>query len=362
MDFSEWIRPLEHWPIARAVLILAVSVLLSAFADLINRKVLNRLAGATETDLDDQIVDTLRAPMVLSFLNIGVWLALKDYGVSEGGLRGARGALVMFAVMYWSGALIRISRLVLRTLATRSQGLVRPRSLPFFDMLAKVFLVGTSVYFVMVGWGINLTAWLASAGIVGMVVALAAQDTLSNFFAGVFIMVDAPYRIGDFLTLEDGTQGLVTDIGIRTTRMITLDDAEIIIPNSEIANARLINESGGPNRYLRLRVPVGVGYGADAAQVKALLLAIAGDIEELCDGPEQTPQVRFREFGASSLDFDLLVWVRRPEHRAEIIDQLNMGIYQRFSEAGIEIPFPKRDIYHYRGDIEPPTAGSGSDG
>ena len=147
-----------------------------------------------------------------------------------------------------------------------------------------------------------MTAWLASAGIIGIAIGFAAKDTLANLFSGVFIMADAPYKIGDFVVLDSGERGEITHIGIRSTRLKTRDDIEVTVPNSVMGNTKIINESGGPHEKFRIRVAVGVAYGSDIDKVREVLMGVALNDEAVCADPE--PRVRLRNFGPSSLDFE----------------------------------------------------------
>ena len=155
--------------------------------------------------------------------------------------------------------------------------------------------------------GINPVGWLASAGVLGIVLGLAAKDTIANLFSGIFIMVDSPYKDGDYINLDSGERGYVKNIGIRSTRIMTRDDIEITIPNSVIANAKIINESGGPYENERVRLSVGVAYGSDVDQVKEILIDISKKSGLISEKFE--PRVRFRQFGESSLNFELLFWI-----------------------------------------------------
>jgi MscS family membrane protein len=192
-------------------------------------------------------------------------------------------------------------------------------------------------------WGINPVGWLASAGIVGIAVGFAAKDTLANLFSGFFIVADAPYKIGDYINLDTGERGQVSAIGLRSTRLLTRDAVEITIPNGVIANAKIVNESGGPNLNIRTRLAIGVAYGSDVDQVCEILQSLAAEHESTCSHP--TPRVRMRGFGASSLDFELLVWISHPEERGLIAHELYMEIYKAFAREGIEIPYTKQDVY-----------------
>ncbi|SVD36121.1 uncharacterized protein METZ01_LOCUS388975, partial [marine metagenome] len=183
----------------------------------------------------------------------------------------------------------------------------------------------------------------ASAGVLGIVLGLAAKDTIANLFSGIFIMVDSPYKEGDYINLDSGERGYVMNIGIRSTRIMTRDDIEITIPNSVIANAKIINESGGPHEKERVRLSVGVAYGSDVDLVKNILVDIAKNSELISQKFE--PRVRFREFGESSLNFQLLFWIDKPEARGRTLDALNTAIYKEFNNNNIEIPFPQRTVH-----------------
>jgi len=195
----------------------------------------------------------------------------------------------------------------------------------------------------MLSWDINVTAWIASAGILSVVIGFAAKDTLGNIFSGIFIMADSPYKEGDYINLDTGERGYVRDIGIRSTRIQTRDGIEITIPNSVIANSKIINESGGANEKERIRITVDVAYGTAIEDVKDIMNNIAQSSNNVCKDP--MPSVRFREFGESGLRFQLLAWIEKPELRGRVIDELSTEIYNSFNSNNIEIPFPQRTLH-----------------
>jgi small-conductance mechanosensitive channel len=220
---------------------------------------------------------------------------------------------------------------------------IQTRTVPLFDITVRTVIVGGAAYGILLAWHVDVTAWLASAGILGIAIGFAAKDTLANLFSGIFILADAPYKIGDYIVLDTGERGKVTEIGIRSTRILTRDDIQIIVPNAAIAAAKIVNESGGPHIKERVRVDVGVAYGSDIDQVRRVLMEIAAGSQLLAEDPE--PRVRFRQLGESSLDFQLLGWVEDPELRGRAIDELLTTIYKRFAEENITIPFPQRDVH-----------------
>ena len=217
------------------------------------------------------------------------------------------------------------------------------RLMPLFDNLGKMIIFATAAYFILLSWDINVTGLVASFGIGGFIVAFAAQDTIANLFAGIFIMADSPYKEGDYINLDTGERGYVKSIGLRSTRIMTRDDIEITIPNAVIANSKIINESGGPHEMERVRVNVSVAYGTDINKAKQILMDIASTSKEVCNDP--APRVRFRELGDSGLIFQLLFWIEKPEMRGRVIDSVNGMIYERFRDEKIEIPFPQQTIH-----------------
>ncbi len=220
---------------------------------------------------------------------------------------------------------------------------IEERTIPLFDLMVTVAIVAAAAYALLQVWNIDPTAWLASAGIIGIAVGFAARDTLANLFAGFFIIADTPYTIGDYIVLGTGERGLVVNVGIRSTRLRTRDDVEIIIPNSEMANAKIINESGGIRDRYRVRLKVGVAYGTELEHVCEILSQAAADHPEVTKEP--APRVRNRGFGDSSVDFELLFWINDPAKRGKISHDLYMLIYKRFNQKGVVIPFPQRDLW-----------------
>jgi len=313
--------------------------------DFITTRILMRLARKTKTKVDDEIIAALRRPLFFSVFFIGLSIALGYTSPTPKIHSTSNRILITLAILLWTGAGMRISKSVLGAMARSldENRLIRPRSLPVFEIMMKTLIFGGAAYGMLVAWKVDVTAWLASAGILGIAIGFAAKDTLSNFFSGVFILADSPYKIGDYIILDSGERGRVTDIGIRTTRLLTRDDIQIILPNAAIANAKIINETGGPHEMERVRVTVGVAYGSDIEKVRRILMEVAAQSQYLIESP--APRVRFREFGDSSLRFQLMGWIEEPVLRGRALDELNTAVYERFRKENIVIPFPQRSVH-----------------
>jgi small-conductance mechanosensitive channel len=332
-------------PWIRSAVIVVFAILLAWIVQWFVTRGIRKLTARTRTTLDDQVVSLIHRPIFWSVVLIGILLAAIVAKVPQEVLAIARPAIITVLILFWMLFALRVSRLMVHALSSRGtdSSLVRTQTQPLFTNIAGVIIIGLAVYLVFQAWNIDMTAWLASAGIVGIAVGFAAKDTLANLFSGVFIMADSPYKIGDYVVLDQGERGKITHIGIRSTRMLTRDDVEVTVPNSIMGNTKIINESGGPHIKYRIRVRVGVAYGSDTDQVERILLQVARGEVRVCESPE--PRVRFRTFGPSSLDYELLCWIEEPELRGRVLHHLNTAVYKTFNREGVEIPYSKHDLY-----------------
>jgi MscS family membrane protein len=342
---TEWLQALTDDPTLQALIVLFGSWILAFLTETLFRSVLLIFVQNTKTQLDDVIVAAVRRPLFLSVLFFGVSTAASLLDPTAWLVHAINATLLTLAILLWTGALIRIATAVLRhwSQSARPGTVFQPRTMPLFEMLAKILLVGAAVYLGMLAWQLDVTGWLASAGIVGIAVGFAARDSLANLFAGIFIIADAPYKIGDMIMFEDGLRGKVTEIGLRATRILTRDDIEINIPNQLIGNSRVVNETGGPFEKERIQVKVATAYGVDLDAVHQTLLECARGLRHVCEEPR--PHTLFLAFGASGLDFALCVWIHHPGLKEEVVDTLNSRVYKAFTAANLEIPFNKHDIY-----------------
>ena len=342
-----WDR-VEANPLLAFVSLIALWFVIAKLSEWVLARGVTRLTRKTQTDFDDRLVALVRRPIFLSIFFLGLMLAIRVLGLPAGLMAFTVNVLGTLMVLVWLFAGFPFFRLLLEVFGhiRDRYAFIEERTIPLFDITTKLLLVGGASYAVLLIWGIDPTAWLASAGIIGIAVGFAAKDTLANLFAGFFILADAPYKIGDFIILDSGERGRVTHVGIRSTRLETRDDIEITLPNAAIGNAKIINETGGKWEKERIRIKVGVAYGSDVDQVCRVLEEVATGHEHVCPSPE--PRVRMRAFGDSSLDFELLCWIDEPVLRGKLTHELLMAVYKALAREEIEIPYPKRDVYLHR--------------
>jgi small-conductance mechanosensitive channel len=205
--------------------------------------------------------------------------------------------------------------------------------------------------------GIDLTTFNVLAGAIGIGVGFGLQNVVSNFISGLIIMFERPIKIGDRIVV-DQVEGEVIEVGARATTVLTNDNIAILVPNSKFITENVVNWQYNDNN-VRFRIPVSVAYGSDVEKVEKLLLEVAKENEDVLEDPP--PAVRLLEFGDNGLHFELRAWSSSLVHRkGRLTSALNRAIYEKFNEAGIEFPFPQRDL-HVRGGVLEVRQAKGGD-
>tara|TARA_B100001250_G_scaffold352962_1_gene326025 strand:+ start:1004 stop:2059 length:1056 start_codon:yes stop_codon:yes gene_type:complete len=332
-------------PFIRSALIIVASIIMAKLTDWIFVGIFKRWSSKTKTTLDDNIVNFLHKPIFYSILFFGFSTGVNLLGLPEYINFAILGLFKTATILIWLSLLVKVFTLSMDWTTRRTGNkLLQSRTLPLFNNLGKIAIGLFGAYFIFLSWNININGILASAGVLGVVLGLAAKDTVANFFAGVFLMADSPFKEGDYIMLETGERGYVKNMGLRSTRFMTRDDIEITIPNSVIAAAKIINESGGSGveDIERVRISLQVAYGSDVDQVKEILQSIATNNKDVLDNPY--PRVRFREFADSGIRLELLFWIFKPETRGRIVDTVNTEIYKQFNQNRIIIPYPTMKV------------------
>lgn len=218
-----------------------------------------------------------------------------------------------------------------------------------FDLLNKfsgIIIFAVAILLALDVLGVNVVPLVAGAGIAGIAVGFAAKDTLSNLIAGILLIIDRPFEIGDRIELWSAPQGSATwgdviDIGLRATKIRTTDNIVIIIPNNEIMMRDIVNYTT-ISTDIRVRIPIGVSYDTDIKKAKSVILEVAKTAEWVLKDPP--PMVVVRQFGESSVDLELRVWIKDARKRMDTISYTTDEVKEAFDKEGIEIPYPKRDI------------------
>lgn len=235
---------------------------------------------------------------------------------------------------------------LLRTRVLRATGLNRgaQEAVAFVANYVLLF-IGTLVLLQL--WGFDLSSLTVFASVLGVGIGLGLQGFAKNFISGMVLIFEQPIKVGDFISVGD-YQGTVERINVRSTEIRTLDQISIIVPNSEFLESEVVNWDHGTS-ISRLQIPVGVSYGSNPAKVREALMDAATNYSGVLKEP--TPRVFFTEFGDSSLNFILLVWIDEPEKQFAIKSDLNFRIETILRHRKIEIPFPQRDLHVRSGQL-----------
>lgn len=218
--------------------------------------------------------------------------------------------------------------------------------IPVAEKLGAVIILIAGVAILLGYIGIDLTMLAVGSIVISMVIAFALQDTLSNFFAGIYLLTDRPFKVGDWIILESEEICQVKQVGMRSVRLYKMfDHADLILPNNKIASQKILNITM-PDEQAKVKIKLGVAYGTDIKKVKELLIKSAMEHPNVLKDEGKMPLAIFTDFGESSLDFLLLVWVDNIMNQWKVARELRESINEKFLKEDIEIPFPQRVVWH----------------
>jgi small-conductance mechanosensitive channel len=340
------IRLFEGLSASEATLVVLIVSLAAAVAmEFVVLRLAKRYVSATDTEYDNIVFSTLRVPMVVTAALVGVFVLTQvpsvrsSVVIDPGTLDDLFGRPALsILVLVWAYA---ANKVVNRLVAAVNEEGGRFDFAPVFSNIWTLSVVVGSAGTLLWLWGIEITPLLGAAGVAGIAVGFAAKDTVANFFGGIALYFDDTYKLGDYIVLDDDTAGTVIKVGVRSTTLLTRDEVMVTVPNAALNAAKVTNESA-PQRRRRIRVPIGVAYGTDIDAFEELLVEVAMAESLVRDSPK--PRARFRSFGDSALQYELLCWVNGPTRRRRAQHELNRALYKALNAAGIEIPYPKRDV------------------
>lgn len=353
--WDDWVAPYvdSTWT-AFAADLLAWAVI-AAFVVLVAVPLLKWLSHRVPGDADDRMVAIVSGPAFLLVFAFGIVDSLRQFGLSPGLARGLEQAWTVLLILTLTVVAYRVWHQVIRgvghRVSRRTASRVDDKLFPIFDKAGGVLIVLAGIWITVDSFGIDMTLFAAGGAIGGLVIAFAAQDSLANFFAGVQILLDQPFREGDRIEIqEENTWGDVVEVGLRSTRIRTRDNRIVVVPNSLIGNNAVINHSF-PDTSYRLTAELGIAYGSDVEKARrAMVEAVAG--VDGVDGAREA-QALFMAFGQSSLDFHVRYWIDSYEDTRLIQDRVHTALEARLRAEGIEIPFPQRVLWNGAKPAEP---------
>ncbi|MFH1285146.1 MAG: mechanosensitive ion channel family protein [Candidatus Micrarchaeota archaeon] len=329
--------------------IVAVSLVAAKIVYLIMERYARRLTRKTKTTLDDRLLAASEGMIRWLILILGLYAAC--YYAFEGTayLEYIAPAFVILAILWMTKAALSMGGAFLdwyaeEGIGTRGSSLVDV--MPTIKRIYYAFVLIIGLIMVLTRVGIEVSPLIASLGVAGLAVALAFQDTLANFFAGVYLGVDRPVKAGDYVKLDSGGEGYIVRIGWRNTHIRMLSNNMVIIPNSKLSQAVVINHSV-PSKDMSVLVGCSVSYDSDLKRVEKIALEVAEEAQKKVNGavPDFKPMVRFGEFADSGINFNVILRTQEFVGQYELKHEFIKALHARFKQEGIEIPYPKRDVY-----------------
>jgi MscS family membrane protein len=310
--------------------------------------IVHRFTRRTETDLDDRILKMLRGPVFFIILLYGFTTSLKILNLPQDILLAIEDvySVGFIILIIWLSYKVYDNILIsyAHSYSSKTEMDLDDTLVPLMEKLGMIIIPFIGIMLVFNHFGYDLTVFLAGFGVLGIIIGFAAQDTLSNFFSGMSILLDRPFKVGD-LVLYDDDVCEVRRIGMRSTTLYnTFKSENFIIPNNEMASRKITNIVRPDLRY-KTKVEVGVAYGSDIELVKKLIIESALEESHVLKDPDHYPWIRFTEFADSALVFKLFLWVDDLNNQWLAASNIRENIDRRFKEHDINIPFPQRTVW-----------------
>ena len=337
---------LRAWATSAGMILLTMVVVRTFLAVAIGR--IRKLAAMTETDLDDLAVELLDKTRSVFIFLIAIWLGARPLDLPQGLESIIRGVLIVGLLLqagFWGNGAIAYLAKKYKKSQEDDPGIAM--AVGAVGVIARMALWSVLLLTALGSMGVNVMAFTASLGIGGLAVALALQTVLGDLLGSLSIVFDKPFVIGDFVTVGD-MSGTVEHVGLKTTRVRSISGEQLVFSNSDLLSSRIRNYGRMSER--RVLFSLGAIYGTTPEQLKKIPELVRSEIEKLDN--TRFDRCHFKTFGGSSLDFEAVYYMRVPDYAAYMDTQqeINLGIYDRFAEAGIEFAFPTQTLH-----LEPVT-------
>lgn len=336
----DWIIPAVGYFIWIVLVLLVIPALM---------RFLKRKAEQSRHTFDEILVSALGPPLLLCLIGVGLKIFLDVIPSLPAKWTKYSGAFLV--ILFVLAGYLFLDRLMMEILRRYSKKVdFIESSAGVVKTLYRAVVLGFVFLIILDRLKITITPFLASLGIGGLVVALALQDTLANFFSGIYIFFDKPIRIGDYIKLESGQEGYVTQIGWRNTRIRMLPNNMVIVPNAKLVSSQITNFYL-PETQMAVLVQVGVSYQSDLERVERVTIEVAKEVLQQVEGgvKEFEPFIRYHTFSDFSINFTVILRAEEYVHKYLITHEFIKRLHRRYQSEGIEIPFPIRTIYMKEG-------------
>jgi small-conductance mechanosensitive channel len=326
------------------LLIILIFVVIAKILHFILARYVHKIAIKTKTDLDEIILKIITKPLYLFIIFIGANISLKSLTIL---VQYSSVIDKIFFVIYVILITVTISKIlgvfITRWLRVQKKFEKTPK---LIVKIIYILLYLIAILIILDHFKIEITPLVATLGLGGLAVGLALQNTLSDFFAGLHIISDRPINVGDFIELDNNLSGYVEDIGWRSTRIRTLPNTIIIIPNSKLAESTIINNSL-PEQEMSVIMQCGVSYDSDLKKVEKVTIDVAKKIQKTVPGAVKTfePFIRYHTFGDSNINFSIILRVEKFVDKYLIKHEFIKALKERYDKEKIEISWPVRKVY-----------------
>jgi MscS family membrane protein len=327
-----------------------LSIILGRIFYFICKTQLRKITEKSKTKFDDYLIDIIEEPLVLLIVTAGVWVGTFFLTLNAAAEKFFDNIVLVLLALTVTWFFIRLIDLLVnvyvKPLVEKSESKLDDQVLPIIRKSTKTVVVILAAIIVLSNLGYDILSVLAGLGIGGLALALAAQDAVKNVIGGISIFWDKPFQIDDYIEIN-GKSGAVAEVGIRSTRLRTVGGTTVVLPNSQVANSMLENYSTRKAR--RMTVAIGLTYETSADKMDEAMKIIEETIKKVEGTNPDDILVRFVNFGAYSLDLEVVYWITDMSNWKMIIHQVNMGIKRNLDEAKIDMAFPTETHYVVKG-------------
>jgi len=317
--------------------------------------IITRITGKTKNTLDDEIIDKIKLPANIFAIITAAYVAI-NYAVPLFIIRGVTPLevysllLILVIALTLDRLLFAVSGWYLREVASKTKSHLDEEVVPMIRKLLRILIYTITILVLLNRLGVDITALIATLGIAGLAIALALQDTLSNFFSGIYLMADRPLREGDYISVpNEKIDGKVEKIGWRTTKIRTLANNDVYIPNAKLAQSVIINYYT-PSPELAQSIIIGVSYDEDVDQVlKIMNEAVSNAIKNSeYSSKSFAPIIWFEDFADSALQFRVIIRAKNFQSQAFLVSEIKREIFYAFKKNKIDVPFPTRTVHLFQ--------------
>ncbi|RLA74394.1 MAG: mechanosensitive ion channel family protein [Epsilonproteobacteria bacterium] len=342
LEKTFYMNTVFEWLVAFGIL--ALFIIAGKIVFWITTNILKKMATKSKTKLDDIVIDIIEEPIVFVIIISGIQVAFSTLNKTEAiGAFISSGVymLIIFGVAWFLSRLLdAIVTNYLKPMAEKSSGTLDDQLLPIVHKILKGIIWVIAILMALNNAGYNIGALLAGLGIGGLAFAMAAKDTIANLFGGFTILMDKPFVVGDRVG-TNGFDGVVEDIGLRSSKIRTLQGRLVTISNADISNGAIENITSEPSR--KISMSLGLTYDTDEKKIQKAI-DILENIIKNTDGVEDEPTVWFDSFGDFSLNISFIYLIKNGENISKIKNNINLSILSQFNKNKIDMAYPTQTV------------------